>query len=92
MTNTEFKNQIDKWVQLSNNAGLTMPNGSPVTKNVFHVVLGVGLSTFKKMMLGKKSMRPIQPYTEKHIRALTLLDESVFLDEVRLAISVYGAQ
>lgn len=83
MTNKEFIKQIRAFKKNINEAGITMANGEEVKDIFFRHLLGVGESTFKKMIYGQESMRPIQPYIAKHIRTLTLLESDVFLNEVR---------
>lgn len=89
LTNEQFKQQIDRWQLLIAQATITLPSGSPLPDKFFHVFLGVGYSTFKKMVNGKESIREIQPYTARTIRFLNKLEPNVFLDEVRLAIPEY---
>jgi hypothetical protein len=91
MTNVEFREQVGRWKLLINQVGITLPNGDEVPDKFFHVFLGVGYSTFKKMVSGQDSARKIQLYTFKTIRFLNKLESNVFLDEVRLAIPEYTA-
>jgi hypothetical protein len=91
MTNIEFREQIGRWKRLINQVGITLPNGDEVPDKFFHVFLGVGYSTFKKMVSGQDSARKFQPYTFKTIRFLNKIEPNVFLDEVRLAIPEYTA-
>lgn len=89
LTNEQFKQQIARWQLLIAQASITLPNGEALPDKFFHVFLGVGYSTFKKMLSGKESIREIQPYTAKTIRFLNKLEPTVFLDEIRLAIPEY---
>ena len=89
LTNTEFKAQIACWQALIAQANITLPNGSPLPNQFFHVFLGIGKSTFKKMVNGQYSMRDIQPYTAKTVQFLNRLKTTVFLDEIRLALPEY---
>ncbi len=89
LTNEQFKQQIARWQLVIAQAQITLPNGDVLPDKFFHVFLGVGYSTFKKMVCGKDSIREIQPYTAKTIRFLNKLDTKVFLDEIRLAIADY---
>lgn len=89
MTNTAFREQIGRWKLLINQAGITLPGGEALPDKFFHVLLGVGYSTFKKMLSGKESMRPIQLYTAKHVLVLNKLEATTFLDEIRLTLLEY---
>lgn len=89
LTNEQFKEQIGRWQLLIAQASITLPNGDVLPDKFFHVFLGVGYSTFKKMVSGKDSIREIQPYTARTIRFLNKLEPTVFLDEIRLAITEY---
>lgn len=89
LTNKQFKEQVDRWQLLISQANITLPNGESLPDKFFHVFLGVGYSTFKKMVSGQGSIRPIQPYTAKTIRYINKLEPNVFLDEIRLAIPEY---
>jgi hypothetical protein len=91
LTNEQFKKQIAHWQSLIENAQITLPNGDELPNKFFHVFLGVGYSTFKKMLSGQDSIREIQPYTAKTIHFLNQLPPSVFLDEIRHAIPEYTA-
>lgn len=92
MTNDEFREKIKSWKLQISHAGIVLPDGEHLPDKFFHVLLGVGYSTFKKMLSGQDSMRPIQPYTAKHVRVLSKLDTNVFLDEVRQTIPEYLEQ
>jgi len=89
LTNEQFKAQIDRWQLLAAQANITLPGGDALPDKFYHVLLGVGYSTFKKMLSGQDSIRPIQPYTAKHVRVLNKLDANTFLDELRLTIPEY---
>jgi hypothetical protein len=89
LTNEQFKQQIALWQLLITQAGITLASGENVPDKFFHVFLGVGYSTFKKMFSGQNSIRPIQPYTIKTIRYINKLEPTVFLDQVRNTISEY---
>jgi hypothetical protein len=91
LTNVQFKEQIARWQLLIAQAGIKLPAGDEIPDKFFHVMLGVGYSTFKKMHSGQASIRPIQPYTVKTIRYLNKLKPNVFLEEVRRAITEYEA-
>jgi hypothetical protein len=89
LTNEQFKTQIGRWQLLIAQGNITLPNGEPVPDKFFHLFLGVGYSTFKKMISGKDSMRKIQPYTARTIRFVNKLAPNVFLDEIRQTIPEY---
>ena len=89
ITNKEFRLQIMKWQALIKKAEITLPNGEPLPDKFFHFFLGVGYSTFKKMLSGKGSMREIQTYTARTIYFLNKLDTKVFLEEIRIMIPEY---
>lgn len=86
MSNKEFKDQISLFKTIIKDAGITMQNGDEVNDVFFRLLLGVGESTFKRMIYGKDSMRAIQPYIARHMRTLSLLDKGVFLNEIKLII------
>ncbi|WP_390241961.1 hypothetical protein [Vibrio sp. R78045] len=92
MTNQEFKQQISNWQSLITQANVTLSDGQPLPDKFFHVFLGVGSSTFRKMINGQDSMREIQPYTARTVRFINKLEPTVFLDEVRLCIPQYMKQ
>mgnify|MGYP005987788975 CR=1 FL=1 len=89
LTNEEFKNQIARWQELITEHGITLPSGEPIPDKLFHVFLGVGYSTFKKMISGQDSQRNIQPYTVKAVRFINRLELTVFFEEIRNCIPVY---
>ena len=89
LTNKQFKKQIDRWQLLIAQTPITLPNGKPLPDKFFHIFLGVGLSTFRKMMSSKSSNRTIQPYTVKTIHFLKKIDANTFLEEIRLTIPEY---
>ncbi|WP_339145254.1 hypothetical protein [Pseudoalteromonas galatheae] len=89
ITNEEFKQQIERWQAQIALADIRLPNGEALPDKFFHLFLGVGYSTFKKMISGKESIREIQPYTARTIRFLNKLDDQVFLSEIRLCIPHY---
>lgn len=86
LTNEQFKSQVDRWQLHIAQASITLPNGDPVPDKIFHLFLGVGYSTFKKMMSCKNSARKIQPYTANTIAFVNKLSTEVFLDEIRKII------
>jgi len=89
LTNEQFKEQIDLWQSLISQTNITLSDGSPLPNKFFHIFLGVGYSTFKKMISGKDSIREIQPYTAKTIRFINKLEPNVFLEEIRIAVIEY---
>jgi hypothetical protein len=89
MTNEQFIEQIERWQLLLSQTNITLSNGEPLPNKFFHVFLGVGYSTFKKMVSGKDSIREIQPYTSKTIRFINKLDPTVLLEEIRIAVIEY---
>jgi hypothetical protein len=89
LTNSQLKEQIARWQLLIAQEGIRLSGGEVVPDKFFHVLLGVGYSTFKKMHSGQDSIRAIQPYTAKTIRYLNKLNAKVFLKEVRRAIIEY---
>jgi hypothetical protein len=90
LTNKQFKEQIGCWQALISQAKITLPNGSPLPNQFFHVFLGIGKSTFKKMVSGQDSMRDIQSYTSKTVHFLNRLESDVFLEEICLSIQEYS--
>ena len=90
ITNEQFKTQIEQWQKIIIQNNITLVSGEPVPNKFFHVFLGVGYSTFKKMVSGKDTIREIQPYTAKTIRFVNKLEHNTFLDEIRLAILEYN--
>lgn len=89
LTNEQFRKQIENWQEQIAKANIKLPNGEPLPDKFFHVFLGVGYSTFKKMVSGNDSRRVIQPYTARTVRFIKLLDNDVFLGEVKLVIPEY---
>jgi hypothetical protein len=87
LSNADFARQIAQWKRVIVQAGITLPQGEALPDKFFHVFLGVGYSTFKKMLKG----RDIQPYTIKTIGFVNQLPPAVFLDAVRGTIPEYMA-
>lgn len=92
MTNQEFVQQIDRWKLLTSEAGITLPDGRPLPEKFWPVFLGYSWSTYKKHKGKAKDIRPIQCYTAKHLRALSKLDSTTFLEEVRLTLPEFLAK
>lgn len=86
MTNQEFVQQVERWKALTAQAGITLPNGKHLPEKFWHVFLGYSWSTYKKHKGSAVDVRTVQRYTAKHVRVLTKLEPTVFLDEVRLTI------
>lgn len=86
MTNQEFVLQIEQWKKLVAEAGITLPNGKPLPEKFWHVFLGYSESTYFKFKGNEKDTRDIKLYTEKHMRALSKIEQGVFLREVRLTL------
>ncbi len=86
MTNQEFVQQIERWKNLVDQAGITLSNGKPLPEKFWPVFLGYSESAYKKFKGNEADARALKTYTAKHIRVLTKLEPTVFLDEVRLTL------
>ncbi|MFV8386643.1 hypothetical protein ACNO5E_21300 [Vibrio parahaemolyticus] len=89
MTNSEFKAQIAEWKALIEGANIRLPGNRPVPDKFFHVFLGIGSSTFRKMINGQDSMRVVQHYTARTVHFINQLAPEVFLREVQSTIPEY---
>ncbi|OEE38275.1 hypothetical protein A1QO_02540 [Vibrio genomosp. F10 str. ZF-129] len=74
MTNQEFRDQIAKWQALLTAANVTQSDGKPIPDKFFHIFLGLGFSTFTKLVNGKESLRPVPPYIAKMVRYIDRLE------------------
>lgn len=89
LTNEEFRIVIKDWQKLAKIHNVTLPNGRPLPDKFYHVVLGVGYSTFKKMLSGKDSIRTIQNYTYKTVYYINLTETEKFISILRFNIDEY---
>lgn len=88
-TNEQFKEQIAIWQLLALENKVKLNSGLKLPDKCFHVFLGVGYSTFKKMLSSANSARPVPPYISKMIRYVNLLETNVFITELKLAVVEY---
>jgi hypothetical protein len=85
LTNEEFKAKVNEWQSIIAKAGLTLPDGKAIPDKFFHVFLGIGYSTFKKMMFN----RDIQFNTVRVIHFLSLLSDKALIKEFEKTIPLY---
>ncbi len=91
MTNSEYKELIERWTKLVNDSGVRLTGNSPVPTLFWKTFLGIARSVHIEIMNGTYRRKEFSPSLTQTIRFAKRLDHDVFIDEVKLAIPLFEA-
>lgn len=89
LTNEQFIEQITKWKDIVAQGNIMLPGGRPIPDKFYHVFLGIGYSTYRKLSNCDNPKGKVPLYTSRMVRFINKLEYSVFLDEIRLSLIDY---